>query len=114
MENELLFTSASILDLLSNIAELSQLNINLIETNDGVSITIGESTYQINQADAVPIEVDTEVVDEINEVTTDAFDELADSGVRIQDDIEGGPIKELIKTLMIGGMVKMTANMLKK
>lgn len=112
--DELLFTSASILDLLSSIDELKDKNINLTETASGISITIGESTYEIDTANAVEVEVDEEVVEEIDEVTSEAYSELSDNGVDVQDEVEGGPIKELIKTLMLGGMVKMTANMLKK
>ena len=112
--DQLIFTSASILDLLSSIDELKDKNINLTETESGISITIGESTYEINTADAVEVEVDEEVVEEIDEVTSEAYSELSDNGVDVQDEVEGGPIKELIKTLMLGGMVKMTANMLKK
>lgn len=112
--DQLVFTSASILDLLSNIDELKDKNINLTETESGISITIGESTYEINTANATEVEVDEEVVEEIDEVTSEAYSELSDNGVDVQDEVEGGPIKELIKTLMLGGMVKMTANMLKK
>ena len=112
--DQLVFTSASILDLLSNIDELKDKNINLTETESGISITIGESTYEINTANATEVEVDEEVVEEIDEVTSEAYSELSDNGVDVQEEVEGGPIKELIKTLMLGGMVKMTANMLKK
>ena len=112
--DQLVFTSASILDLLSSIDELKDKNINLTETESGISVTIGESTYEIDTANAVEVEVDEEVVEEIDEVTSEAYSELSDNGVDVQDEVEGGPIKELIKTLMLGGMVKMTANMLKK
>lgn len=112
--DQLVFTSASILDLLSSIDELKDKNINLTETESGISITVGESTYEIDTANAVEVEVDEEVVEEIDEVTSEAYSELSDNGVDVQDEVEGGPIKELIKTLMLGGMVKMTANMLKK
>ena len=112
--DQLVFTSASILDMLSSIDELKDKNINLTETESGISITIGESTYEIDAANAVEVEVDEEVVEEIDEVTSEAYSELSDNGVDVQDEVEGGPIKELVKTLMLGGMVKMTANMLKK
>ena len=111
---ELVFTSASILDLLSSIDELKDKNIQLSETSEGLDITIGESTYQVSADDAVEIEVDQDVVDEIDDITSDAYEDLSEAGVDIQDEIAGGPIKELVKTLMLGGMVKMTANMLKK
>lgn len=112
--DQLVFTSASILDLLSSIDELQDKNINLTESDAGISITIGESTYEIDAQHAAEIEVDPEVVEEIDDVTAEAYSELSDDGVDIKDDVEGGPIKELIKTLMLGGMVRMTSNMLKK
>lgn len=112
--DELLFTSASILDLLSSIDELKDKNIDLAETDSGISITVGDSIYQIRTSDATPIEVDEDVVQEVDEVTSEAYEELSADGVDIKDDIEGGPIKELIKTLMLGGMLRLTSKMLKK
>lgn len=111
---ELVFTSASILDLLSSIDELKDKNIDLAETDSGISITVGDSTYQIRTSDATPIEVDEDVVQEVDEVTSEAYEDLSADGVDIKDDIEGGPIKELIKTLMLGGMLRLTSKMLKK
>ena len=113
--DELLFTSASILDLLSNIDELKDKNIRLNETASGIEITIGDSTYSINADDATDIQVENNVVEEINDITAEAYDDLSSDGVYLDtEDVEGGLIKELVKTLMIGGMVRMTSNMLKK
>lgn len=111
--DELLFTSASVLDLLSNIDELKDKNIDVSEINSGIVITIGESQYNVESSEAAVIEVEPEVIDEIDEVTSEAYDELENSGVEInQSDVEGGPIKSLFKTLAVGGLVRMTAKLL--
>ena len=110
MENsELLFTSASVLELLANIDELRDKDIDLEETDSGVIISIGDSTYTVKDNKATEIEVDEDVVDVVDEVTSEAFDEIETS-----QDIEGGPIKELAKTLLIGGMVRLSAKLLRK
>ena len=114
--DQVLFTSASILDLLSNIDELKDKNISIDELDHGFNIVVGESTYQIRSSQAEEVQVDQEVVDQVEDITYAAYDSLADEGVDVDSDDEpvtGGPIKSLIKTLMLGGLVKMTADMLK-
>lgn len=114
--DELLFTSASVLDLLSNVEELKDKNLDLQETESGVVITIGEASYEIKASQATEVEVDEAVLEEIDSITAEAYEELSASGVEVdaQEDVEGGPIKELFKTLMLGGMLRLTAKMLKK
>lgn len=112
--DELLFTSASILDLLSNIDELKDKNIDLIENESGLVITIGDSSYEVNPENATVVEVEPEVVEEIDDATTEAYQELESDGVDISQEVQGGPIKSLLKTLLLGGMIKMTAKMLKE
>ena len=112
---ELLFTSASILDLLSSIEELADLDIHLEETSSGINITIGDSTYEINAKDAEEVEVPSEAVEEIADIADGAYEDLESQGASIDSEpIEGGPIKNILKTLLLGGMVKMTAKMLKE
>lgn len=114
--DELLFTSASILDLLSNVEELKDKNLDLQETESGVTITIGDIAYEIKSSDAAEVEVDESTIEEIDNITTEAYEELSVEGVDVDDkeDVQGGPIKSLLKTLLLGGMVKMTAKMLKE
>lgn len=113
---ELLFTSASLLDLLSNIEELKDKDLDIQESSSGVTITIGETSYEIKSSDATEVEVDESIIEEIDSITTEAYEELSTDGVQVDDkeDVQGGPIKELLKTLFLGGMVKMTAKMLKQ
>lgn len=119
--NELLFSSASIADLLLNIEELSGLTIGVSETETGVDVIVGETTYHIDSNDAAEIEVAEDVVDEVGDVVSDAYDDLADgmmeeafNDAEIVEPVTGGPIKKLLKTLMLGGMVKLTAKMLQE
>ena len=114
--NELLFTSASILDLLSNIEELKDKNLDMSETSSGVTITIGDISYEIKSSEATEVEVDESIIDEIDNITAEAYEDLSVEGVDLNDkeDIEGGPIKSLLKTLLLGGMVRLTAKMLRE
>lgn len=112
MDNqETLFTSASLLDLLSQIDELADKDINLIEGEDNLKIQIGDSTYDINLNVSEEVEVPEEVVDQVADINDEAFDELdfADGEV-----VEGGIIKEALKTLAIGGLVRLTGKLVGK
>lgn len=107
--DELVFTSSAILDLLSQIEELNNYDIDLTETTAGLKITIGNSVYNISSASEV--EVDADVLDDISEINEAGFDELSDLGVDI-DTVESGLVKEIAKTLAIGGLVRLTKKLL--
>ncbi len=116
--SELLFTSASIIDFLSNIEELEGKDISLSETESGIVITIDGISYDINGNEANDVEVEEEVVAEVEGITDEAFDDLENNtDIEIYDEdeapVEGGPIKELAKTLLIGGMVRLAAKTLR-
>lgn len=121
-QEQLLFTSAAVLDLLSSIDELADKDIHLSENDNNVTIQIGESEYAIADRNAVDIEVPPEVVDEVDEITSDAFEELSADGVDVDLDddtyadevVEGGPIKQIAKTLLLGGMLRLSAKLLQK
>ena len=129
--DELLFTPAAVLGLLSQIDELKGVNVGVSEYTDGVQIQVGKSVYTISSEDAEKIDVDESVLDRVDEISVDAYQELENSGsieihdpdgdghieeVTDSDDeaVEGGVIKELAKTLFVGGLVRLTAKMLKK
>jgi len=116
MDNEILFTTASLLDFLQQIDELSDKNIIINEDGGAVTITIGESTYEISKADAEEVEVEPEVVDEVSEINETTFEELDDVEYTELDEetVEGGIISEALKTLAVGGMVRLTSKLLGK
>ena len=114
MDNEqTLFTSAAVLDLLAQIDELKDKEVYLVETSTGFNVNIGDSTYNIQAESPIEIEVDTETIDEIADGTIDAYIDMAeDNKISLEEHefdntVEGGPIKSLLKTLFIGGLVKM-------
>ena len=117
MNNEILFTTASLLDFLSQIDELSDKDIVVDENNSAITVTIGGSTYTINKADAEEVEVPDEVVDEVADINESTFEELDDVEYNEVDDsevVEGGIIKEALKTLAIGGLVRLTGKLVGK
>lgn len=111
----LLLTPASLVDFLSQIDELSEKSISLNSDNGYIEVSIGEATYRIRPQDEVNVPVSVDDIDEVNDAADDTYDELVDNGyVENSDEIESGIIKELIKTLAIGGMVRLAAKKLKK
>lgn len=114
-DSKLIFTAASVLDLLLQIDELSDKDISLTESSDNqYTLNIGETTYTIASDAATEIDVDSNVVDQVDEVDESTYDELEQAGdVSIEDTIEGGLIKSLVKTLLLGGMVKLSSKLLK-
>lgn len=116
LENStLLLTPASLVDFLSQIDELSEKSISLNSDNGHIEVSIGEATYHIRPQDEVNVPVSVDDIDEVNEAADDTYDELVDNGyIENSDEVESGIIKELIKTLAIGGMVRLAAKKLKK
>lgn len=114
----ILFTPASLLDLLSKIDELSEYEIGVAETIDGqLQLTIGDSTYLIDNDNATDVSVDETVVESIEDVNLDAYENLDDDiDVTIYDEgepIESGILKEVAKTLLVGGLVRLGSKLLK-
>lgn len=116
LENStLLLTPASLVDFLSQIDELSEKSISLNSDNEYIEVSIGEAIYRIRPQDEVNVPVSVDDIDEVNDAADDTYDELVDNGyIENSDEIESGIIKELIKTLAIGGMVRLAAKKLKK
>ena len=116
--NEILLTSASLLDFLRQIDELSDKDIILNEDDSAITVTIGDSTYSINKSDAEEVEVPDEVVDEVSEINESTFAELDDveytPEAADEETVEGGIISEALKTLAVGGMVRLTSKLLGK
>lgn len=116
--NEILFTTASLLDFLQQIDELSDKDIILNEDDSAITVTIGDSTYTINKSDAEEVEVEPEVVDEVSEINETTYEELDDVEYNEVDEgedvVEGGLLKEALKTLAIGGLVRLTGKLLKE
>ena len=107
---EVLYTSAAVVDLLSQISELQGKTIDINETDNQAVITIDDTEYTIPYNNATEIEVDDSVIDEVADITDTAYDEMNES---TPDDITSGILKELAKTLFVGGLVRLTGQLLK-
>ena len=114
--NEILLTPAALLDFLRQVDELADKDISVDDTGSALNITIGDSSYSIDFNQAEEVEVPDEVVAEvadINESTYEEIDDVEYSEVSDEDEVvEGGIIKELLKTLAVGGMVRLTGKVL--
>lgn len=118
MNEETLFTSAALLDFLNQIDELAEYPITVDESSGAINVKIGESSYTIAKADAQEVEVPDEVVEEVSDITDEAFEEIDNTEYEqfadIPEDspIEAGVISEILKTLAVGGMVRLTGKVL--
>lgn len=113
---ELVFTPAGLLDLLSQIDELSDVNIGLTETLSGdLELRVGDNTYIISADHATDVPADDDIISDISDINDDAYSEMESSGqVSLDQPIESGIIKELAKTLLVGGIARLTAKYLSK
>lgn len=118
MNEGILFTPAALLDLLVQIEELKDTDIGITESPDGlIYVKIGSSTYIIDTSNVTEIPVEEEVVETVQDVNEEAYMDLNDSEtVSIEDDpevVQSSIIKELAKTLLLGGMVRLSAKWLR-
>lgn len=117
---ETLFTPAALLDFLLQIDELADYDVSVEEINGDIKVKIGKSTYTINADDAEDVEAPAEVVDEVAEINEGTYEEIANTDYEQYPDvpedapIEAGLISEALKTLAVGGMVRLTSKLLGK
>ena len=115
--NEILLTPAALLDFLRQVDELADKDISVDDTGSALNITIGDSSYSINFSDAETVEVPDEVVDEVAEINETAYEELDDveySEIDEDEVVEGGIISEALKTLAVGGLVRLAGKIMGK
>ena len=115
MDN-VVFTPASVLSLLTKIDELKDVNIGMTETMDGkLQLSVGESIYELEPEVDTNVQVDDSVVDKIEDVNQQTYEDLAEDGeVELQEEVTGGVLKEIAKTLLLGGIVRLTGKMLRE
>ncbi len=114
----IVFTPAALLEILSQIDELKDVNIGITQTLDGkFQLQVGESSYLIDSDEATEVSVDESAVDEVEEVNDSAYSELEASGdvdLDISEEpIESGLLKEIAKGLMIRGIIQLAPHLLK-
>ena len=107
VDGQLMFTPAAVVDLLLQIDELKDKTIIIAETPNGqLQLTIGDSIYMIDDNVSESVEVEDDVVDIIEETNSTAFEEIEEELEVSEEPIEGGIIKEAVKSLLLGGMIK--------
>ena len=115
--SEILFTPAAVLDLLTSIEELSDLEVTMTETSDGrIQLTVGESSYDIKPDNATDVEVSEDVIDTVEDANMSTYESMQDSddfNVYQGEDIESGLLKEIAKSLLLGGMIRLSNKLLK-
>ena len=106
--NELVLTPAALLDILQQIDELGEYPVSINETSSKLQLKVGDSIYNISTSNAEPVEVSDDAVEAIKDINETTYDELDESA----ETVEGGLLKELTKTLLVGGMVRLTTKLL--
>lgn len=110
--NEIVLTPAALLDILTKIDELKEYDIGLTEGFDGtLQLQIGNNSYSIDSSDATEVQVTDEVVDTVEQVNMEAYDDI---DANDSEYIESGILKELAKTLLVGGLVRLTGKLTKE
>ena len=117
MSDQILFTPAAILSILAQIDELKDKDIGITETLDhNLQLQVGETTYEIDPDAASVVNVDDYIISDISEINEEAYDDMIESsqGDMQYTTVTSGIIKELVKTLLVGGMVRLTNKILRK
>lgn len=114
MDNVLL-TPAALIELLISIDELSQYDISVTEAIDGkIQIQVGQSTYSVDTSNAASVTVDESVVDTVTDENMQAYQALESSGnIELSEPIESGIIKNTVKALLLGGLIRLVPKLLK-
>ena len=110
---DILFTPAAVLDLLTQIDELHDYEIGITEEMNGkLQLTVGNSVYSIAD-ETTDIPVDNAMINDIADINMEAYESLSEQGEVDLLPVESGIIKEFAKTLLVGGLVRLTTKILK-
>lgn len=117
--DDLILTVSGLLEVLLGIEELSEYEISITETLDGnLQLQVGDSFYEIPTASADVLPVDEDVADSIEEINSEAYDSLESTyqgTLEISDEsINSGILKEIVKTLAVGGLARIASKLLRK
>ena len=116
MNTNLLFTPSGVFDLLNQIDELKDYDIQLAEVGDSVVLQVGESIYNI-AGDVYEVQAPGASVAAINtydEEVSDGLENAEVADVESSTSVTAGILKEAAKTLLIGGLVRLTSKLLRR
>ena len=113
---QVLLTPSALLDFLLQVDELGGLTVSVSETADGnIQVLIGDSIYSIDCSNAQEIQVEPEAVDKVSDINEEAYEDIIESDDSVEQvvDVEGGLIKEFVKTLAVGGLARLAGKAVK-
>lgn len=112
---QVLLTPSALLDFLLQVDELDDMTVSVSETADGnIQVLIGDSVYSIDCSNAEQVEVEPEAVDQVSDINEEAYEDIVDSNDNVEEvDVEAGLIKELVKTLAVGGLARLAGKAVK-
>lgn len=112
--DQILLTPSALLDFLIQVEELKDMDISVSETPDGnILVTFesdtGYSMYSIDCSKAEQVQVEDKTVEQVSDINEEAYEDIVESDDSVEQivDVEGGLIKEAIKTLAIGGLARL-------
>ena len=107
--NETLFSAASLLTILSEIEEIDAEQIYLDTDETGITVTLDGNSYRFNydKAGTAEVEVSDEDMTEAEEVIS------AELENEEPERVEAGVLSGALKTLLVGGLVRLTSKLLK-
>lgn len=110
---EIVFTPAGLVELLSQIAELQNYDVGIVETIDGkLQLQVGDSVYELDGSANIPeVSAPEDVVDQVEEINLQAYDNLTDD-FEVKQEVEGGLISSFVKALKLGGMLRLAAKVI--
>ena len=116
--SDIVLTPSGLLGFLSQIEELKDKALDFSESEDKIVVTIDNNQYVLDASLAPEIEIDEQSLEQVQDVNEEGYDQL-DEDIEIVDiqgeaPVEGGIIKELIKTLAVGGLVRLTKDAILK
>lgn len=113
---DILFTPASVLDLLTQISELNEIDISMTESEESITFEIGENIYKITDESAIDVTVSEEDYNAVQDTQDEVLQDLESEGIAVSDDapVEAGILKGLLDAITIGGLVKLGVDILKK
>ena len=106
---EIIFTTSALLEILSQIDELSDYEITINEYDGTVKLSIGESEYTIEKP-TEQVTIPDRALKEVSAINDTTYEELGGEPI---EDVTSGIIKETIKTLLVGGAVRLVSKILK-
>lgn len=103
--NETVITTTGLMEILTQIDELADYDITVSDDSNGdITISIGDSVYNVSPSETV--EVPDEVVEDIAEINDDVYEQ---SDFADEEYISSGVMKEVAKTLLVGGLVRLAS-----